>query len=153
MLNNTVQTIFKHWGSYGTYAQFSLDSQFSLTHCDPMACSMPVFPVHHQHPELTQTRVHWVGDAIPPFHPQSAPLLPPSIFPSFRVFSSESVLHIRWPKYWNFSFSISPSERLLLNHDAGILARQDSWPPEEKNSIWGPRQGLIAQSFCVIKFY
>ena len=80
------------------------------------------------------------------------PLLP-SIFPSIWVFSSESVLHIRWPKYWNFSFSISPSERLLLNHDAGILARQDSWPPEEKNSIWGPRQGLIAQSFCVIKFY
>ena len=71
---------------------------------DPMDCSMPGFPVHHQLPEFTQTHVHWVSDAIQPSHP----LLSPS--PSaFRVFSNESVLCIRWPKYWRFSFSISSS--------------------------------------------
>ena len=74
-----------------------------------MDCSMLGFSVHHQLPELTQTHVHWVGDAIQP----SYPLLPasplPSIFPSIEVFSSEFVLCIRWPNYWSFSFSISPS--------------------------------------------
>ena len=64
-----------------------------------MDCSTPGLPVHHQLPEHTQTRVYHVGDAIQC----------PSIFPSIRVFSSESVLHIRWLKYWSFSFSISPS--------------------------------------------
>ena len=61
-------------------------------------------PVHHQLPEFTQTHVHWIGDAIQPSHPLSSPS-PPSI----RVFSNESVLHIRWPKCCSFSFSISPS--------------------------------------------
>ena len=74
-----------------------------------MDCSTPGFPVHHQLPELTQTHVHRIGDAIQPSHHLSSPLLPPSIFPSIRVFSSESVLWIRWPEYWSFSFSISPS--------------------------------------------
>ena len=74
-----------------------------------MDCSMPGFPVHHQLLELTQTHIHWVGDAIQPCHPLSYPSPPPSIFASIRVFSNESVLHIRWPKYWSFSFSISPS--------------------------------------------
>ena len=77
--------------------------------CKPMDCSMPAFPVHHQFSEFTQTHGHQVGDAIhhlilcPPLLP------PPSIFPSIRVFSSESALCVRWPKYWSFSFSISPS--------------------------------------------
>ena len=71
--------------------------------------SMPGLPVHHQLPEFTQTHVHQVGDAIQPSHPLLSPLLLPSIFPSIRVFSSESVLHIRCPKYWSFSFIISPS--------------------------------------------
>ena len=70
---------------------------------------MPGFPVHHQLLEPTQTHVHFVGDAIQPSHPLSTLLLPPSNFPSIRVFSNESVLHIRWSKYWSFSFSISPS--------------------------------------------
>ena len=67
------------------------------------------FPVHHQLPELTQTHFHQVSDAIQPSHPLSSPLLLPSIFPSIRVFSYESALCIRWPKYW--SFSISPSKK------------------------------------------
>ena len=66
-------------------------------------------PVHHQLPELAQTHVRWVGDAIQPSHPMLTLLLLPSIFPSIRVFSNESAFSIRWPKYWSFSFSISPS--------------------------------------------
>ena len=81
-------------------------------------------PVHHQLPELTQTHAHRVGDAIQPSHPLSSLLLLPSIFPSFRVFSNESVLHIRWPKYWTFSFSITPS-----NEYSGLISfrRQRQW--------------------------
>ena len=73
-----------------------------------MDCSTPGFPVHHQCLELTQTHVHRVGDAIQPSHPLSSPS--PSVFSlsSIRVFSNESVLHIKWLKYWSFSFSISP---------------------------------------------
>ena len=88
--------------------QFSSMAQLCLTLCNPMDCSTPGFPVHHQLPELAQTHVHQVGDAIhlTLCHPL---LLLTSILPSIRVFSSESVLRIRWPKYWSFSFSISPS--------------------------------------------
>ena len=89
----------------------------SLSHiqlCDPMDCSMPGFPVHHQIRELIQIHVHRVADAIQPSHPVCCPLFfLPSIFPSIRVFSNESVLHIRWPKYWSFSFSIHPSNEYL----------------------------------------
>ena len=87
--------------------QFSSVIQSCATLCDPMDCSMPGLPVHHQLREFTQTHVHWVGDAIQPSHPLSSPLLPPSIFPSNSVFSNESVLRIRWAKYWSFSFSIN----------------------------------------------
>ena len=81
-----------------------------LTLCDPMNCSTPGFPVLHYLQEFAQTHVYWVGDAIQPSHPLCCPLLLlPSIFPSFKVFSNESALHIRWPKYWNFNFHISPS--------------------------------------------
>ena len=72
-----------------------------------------VFPVHHQFPELAQTHVHRVSDTIQPSHPLSPLLLPPSIFPSIKVFSNESVLHIRWPKYWSFSLSISSSSLFI----------------------------------------
>ena len=72
-----------------------------------MNCNTPDFPVHYQLPGLTQTHVHSVGDATQPSHHPL--LLPPSMFPSIRVFSKESVICIRWPKYWSFSFSISPS--------------------------------------------
>ena len=74
-----------------------------------MDCSTPGLPVHHQLPEFTQIHVHWVGDDsnhLIPCHPL---FIPPSIFPSIRVFSNESALHIRWPKYWSFSFNLSPS--------------------------------------------
>ena len=87
--------------------QFSSVTQLCLALCDSIDCSTPGFPVHHQLLELTQTHVDQVGDAIQPSI-LCCPLLPPSIFPSIRVFSNESVLCIRWPKYWSFSFNISP---------------------------------------------
>ena len=173
--------------------QFSSVTQSCPTLCDPMDCSMPGLPVHHQLPELTQTHVHWVSDAIQWSDPLSSPslpafnlsqqrmkishlftpsvysllqlishfrlfaipwttarqaslsitnswgllklmsiesvmpsnllilccplLLPPSIFPSIRVFSNESALLMRWPKYWSFSFNISPS-----NEHPGLIS-------------------------------
>ena len=73
---------------------------------DHMDCRMPGFPILRCLLEFAQTHVHQVGDAI-----LCCPLvLLPSVFPRIRVFSNESVLHIRWPKYWSFSFSISPSD-------------------------------------------
>ena len=91
-------------------SQFSSVPQLCLILCDPMYCSVPGLPVHHQFPKFTPTHVHWVGDAIQSYHhPLPSPFLMPSILPSIRVFSNELVLHIRWPKYWSYSFSISPS--------------------------------------------
>ena len=84
-------------------------AQSCLTLCDPMNRSTPGFPVHHQLLESTQTHVHWGSDAIQPSHPLRPLLLLPSIFSSVRVFSSESLLCIRWPKYWSFTFTISSS--------------------------------------------
>ena len=108
--------------------QFSSAALSCLTLCDPMNCSTPGFPAHHQLLELNSTRVHQVSDAIQPSHPLSSPLLLPSIFPSIRVFSNESVLHIKWPKYWGFSYSISPSNEysglISFRIDFGLLAAQ-----------------------------
>ena len=73
-----------------------------------MNCSTPGLPVHHQLLEFTQTHVHRVGDAIQPSHPLPSPSPPAPIFP-IRVFSNESALRVRWPKYWSFRFTIRPS--------------------------------------------
>ena len=81
--------------------------QSCLTLFDPMDCSMSGFPVLHHLLEFAQTHVHQVGDAIQPSHLCHPLLLLPSVFPSIRVFSNESSLRIRWPKYWSFSFSVS----------------------------------------------
>ena len=89
--------------------QFSSVFKSCPTLCNPIDCSIPGFLVYHQLPELAQTYVHQVSDAIQLSHPLLSSSLPPSIFPSIGVFSSEPVLSIRWPKYWSFSFSISPS--------------------------------------------
>ena len=87
-----------------------------------MDCSTPGFPVHHQLPEFTQTLVHWVGDAIQPSHPLSSPSPLPSILLSTRVFSNESVLHIRWPNYWNFSVSVRTSKEY-----SGLISFRMDW--------------------------
>ena len=92
--------------------QFSSVAQSCPTLCDPMNCSTPRLPVHHQLPEFTQTHIHRVSDTIQPSHPLSSPSPPAPISPSIRVFSNESTLCMRWPKYWSFSFSIIPSKEI-----------------------------------------
>ena len=101
--------------------------QSCLTLCDPINCSMPGLPVFHHLLELAQLHVHWIGDAIQSSHL----LLPPSpalslsqhhgLFRS-RLFFNESALCIRWPKYWSFSFSISPS-----NEYSGLISFRIDW--------------------------
>ena len=103
--------------------QFSSVAQSCLTLCDPMNHSTPGLPVHHQLPEFIQTHVHRVGDAIQPPHPLSSPSPPAPVPPSIRVFPSESTLHMRWPKYWSFSFSIIPSKE----HPGLISFRMTGW--------------------------
>ena len=102
--------------------QFSSVAQLCLTLCDPMNRSTPGLSVHHQLPEFTQTHVHRVGDAIQPSHPVFCLLLLPSIFPSIRIFSNESALCMRWPKYWSFSFNTSPS-----NEHPGLISFRMDW--------------------------
>ena len=105
-----------------TSVQFSSVIKLCLTLSDPMDCSTPGFPVHHQLLEFTQTHVLQVGDAIQPPLPLLSAYLLPSIFPSIRVFSNESCLHIRWPKYWSFSISISSSKEYL-----GLISFRMDW--------------------------
>ena len=103
-------------------SQFSSVAQLCPTLCDPMNRSTPGLPVLHQLPEFAQTHVHQVSDAIQPSHPLLSPSPPAPIPPSIRVFSNESVLHLRWPKYWSFSFSISPS-----NEHSGLISFRKDW--------------------------
>ena len=97
-------------------------TQSCSTFCDPMDYSMTGFPVLYHLLELALTHVHWVGDTIQPSHPLCCLLLLPSIFPSIRVFSNESVLCITWQKYWSFSFSISP-----FNEYSGLISFRMEW--------------------------
>ena len=90
--------------------------------CDLMDCNTPGFPVHHQVPE--PTKLMSIASVMPSNHLILCRplLLLPSIFPSFRVFSNESALHIRWPEYWSFSFSITPS-----NEYSGLISFRMGW--------------------------
>jgi len=99
-----------------------LVTESCLTVCSPMDCSMPGFPVLYHLPQLAYTHVHWVSDTIQPSHPLLSLLLLPSLLPSIRVLSNESALHIRWPKYWSFSFSISPP-----NEYSGLTSFRIDW--------------------------
>ena len=101
---------------------FSSVAQLCLTLCNLMDCSTPAFPVHHQLPEPTQIRFHHVSDAIQTSYPLLSLLLLPSIFPSIKVFSSEWVVCIRWPMFWNFSFIICPS-----NEYSGLISFRIDW--------------------------
>ena len=106
----------------GSPVQFSSVAQSSLTLCDPMNRSTPGLSVHHQLPEFTQTHLHRVSDAIQPYHPLSSPS-PPAPNPSqHQVFSNESTLHMRWPEYWSFSLSISPSKEI-----PGLISFRMDW--------------------------
>ena len=101
--------------------QFSSAAQSCLTLCDPINCSTPRLPVHHQLPEFNQTHVHQVSDAIQPSLCRPLLLLSP-IPPRIRVFSNESPLRMRWPKYWSFRLSISPS-----NEHPGLISFRMDW--------------------------
>ena len=87
-----------------------------------MDCSTPDFPVLHHLPEFAQIHVHWDGDAIQPSHLLSPSSTSASVFPSIRAFSTECTLHIRWPNYWSFNFSISPS-----NEYWGLISFRIDW--------------------------
>ena len=97
-------------------------AQSCPTLCDPMNRSTPGLPVHHQLPEFTQTHVHQDSDAIQPSHLLSSPSLPALNPSQLRVFANESALRIRWPKYWSFSFNISPS-----NEYSGLTYFRMDW--------------------------
>ena len=101
---------------------FSSVAQLCLTICDCMDWSMPGLLVHHQLPEFTQTHVHRGSDAIQYLILCRPLLLLPTIPPSIRVFSNESTLHVRWPKYWSFSFSIMPSKEI-----PGLISFRMDW--------------------------
>ena len=120
-----------------TFHQFSSVTQSCLTLCDPMNRSTPGLPVHHQLPEFTQTHVRWVSDAIQPSHPLSSPSpLLPAIPPSIRVFSNESNLRVRGPKYWSISFSISPSKE-----HPGLISFRMDWL--DLLEVQGPLKSLL----------
>jgi len=101
---------------------------------NPMGCSTPSFPVHHQILELAQTQVHWVGDAIQPPHPLLSPSPPAFNLSQHQGLSNELVLCIRWPKYW--SFSISPS-----NEYSGLISFRIDW--FDLLAVQGPLKSLL----------
>ena len=127
-----MQHFLIHWDSWSEawcFLQFWIRSdqirsvaQLCPTLCDPMNRSTPGLHVHHQLPEFTETHIHRVSDAIQPSHPLSSPSPPAPIPPSIRVLSNESALHMRWPKYWSFSFSTIPSKEI-----PGLISFRMDW--------------------------
>ena len=113
-------------------SKFSSVTQSCLTLCNPMDCSTPGFPVHHQLPELAQTQVNLVSDAIQPPHPLSSPA-PPAFNLSQHQGLFQWVLCIRWPKDWSLSFSISPSSEY-----SGLTSFRIDW------------FDLLARTYCKI---
>ena len=101
---------------------FSSVQWLSRVLCDPIDCSKPRLPVHHQFPEFTQTHAHWVGNAIQPFHPLS------SLSPAFKLsqhqdlFKWVSSSHQVTIRYWSFSFNIS-----LSNEHSGLISFRMDW--------------------------
>ena len=111
-----------HFPKLNLSVEFSSVAQSCPTLCDPMGCRMPGFPVHHQLQSLL--KLMSIKSLMPSNHLilcHPLLLLPP-VFPSIRVFSSESVLSVRWPKYWSFSFSISPSDEY-----SGLISFTVDW--------------------------
>ena len=120
-----------------------------------MDCSTPGFPVLHHLPELAQSHVHRVSDAIQPFHLLSPLLIQPSIFPSIRVFSKESPVHIRWPKYWSFSISSSNEYSGLISFridQFDLLAAQGTQARNHLKYIWQQTKGSWSMKIICILF-
>ena len=120
----------------GCKVQFSSVAQSRPTLCNPTNRSRPGLPVHHQLPEFPQTHIHWVSDAIQPSHPLLSPSPPAPIPPSIRDFSNESILPMRWPKYWSFSFSIIPSKEI-----PGLISFRLDWL--DLLAVQGPLKSLL----------
>ena len=124
------------------YVQFSSVTQSFPILCDPMNCSTPGLPVHHQLPEFTQTSIESVMPSSHLILGRPLLLLPP-IPPSIRVFANESTLLMRWPKYWSFSFSIIPSKEIpglifqngLIGSPCSPRVSQESSPTTQFKSI------------------
>ena len=120
--------------------RFCSVTQSCPTLCDPMNHSTPGLPVHHQ---LLEVDVHscslswWCHPTTSSCHPL---LLLPSIFPSIWVFPNESALHIRWPKYWSFSFNISPS-----NEHPGLISCRMDWL--DRHTVQGTLKSLPTPQF------
>jgi len=125
-LNFTLQEV--HWfgqchmGHNPPVVQFGSVPQLCPTLCDPVGCSMPGFPVHHQLPKLTQTHVHRIDDTIQPSHPLLSPSPLTFSLSQHQYFSSESVFCIKCPECWSFRFSISPS-----NDYSGMISFRFDW--------------------------
>ena len=112
---------WKYW-LWWLSVQFNSVAQSCPTPCDPINCSTPGLPVHHQFPEFTQTHVHRVSDAIQPSHPLSSPSPPAPNLSQHQSLSNEWTLRMRWPKYWSFSFSIIPSKE-----QPGLISFRMDW--------------------------
>ena len=97
-------------------------TQLCLNLCDPVDCSTLGFPVLHHHPEFAQTHVHRVGDAFQPSRPLSSTSPPALNLSKHQDLLNQSALHIRWPKYWSFSFQISPTNKHL-----GLISFRMDW--------------------------
>ena len=118
-------------------SEFSSVIQSCPALCDPMPGG---FPVHHQLPELVQTHVHQVGYAFQPSHPLSSPFPPDFNLSQHQGLPSESVRHIRWPKYWSFSFNISPT-----NVHQGLISFRMDWL--ELPAVQGTLKSLLQHQF------
>ena len=128
--------------------QFNSVAQSCTTLCNPMNHSTPGFPVHHQLLESTQTHVHRLGDALQPSYSLPSPVPPALNLSSIRVFSNESALRIRWPKYWSFSFSISRS-----NENPGLISFRMDWL--DLLAVQGTLKSLLQQhmQYILYKFF
>ena len=113
-----------------------LVTQLCLILCDPMDCSTPGIAVHHHLPKSAQTHAHWVSDAIQPSHPLSSPSPPAFNLSQHQGLCNESVISIRWSKYWSFSFSISPS-----NEYSGSISFRIDW--FDLLAVQGTLKGLL----------
>ena len=116
-----------------------------------MDCSTQGFLVHHQLPELAQTHVHQVSDAIQLSHPLSSPSPPAfNLSQHQEFFSNESVIRIKWPKYWSFSFSIS-----LSNEDSGLIPFRIDWL--DLLAVQGTLKSLLqhhsSKDYLVLSFF
>ena len=122
----THKSLLQHHSSKTSILQHSVQlssvAQGCLTRCDPMNFRRPGLPVHYQLWEFTQIHVHEVGDAIQPPHPLLSPSPPALNLSQHQGLFNESALHIRWPKYWSFSFNILPS-----NEHPGMISFMMDW--------------------------